>query len=375
MSRYLNFSITVLIFSIVCSFSYANQPYSDYKQMMNEVKDLAIDNNNIYYIKDYTLMKDAGSFSLDSGVIFFLKPINKKVRFAVFIGSGTFNFVPPTKVESDQLNRLLKTKQIMTNFSSMAFFFADSTFDELQQIGTKIISDKINNATKVFNQFLYVTLSKNKEYLTSTISKPLLDDCDSISFYSYIETNKYGELAYGVDPFEPEEITLETVEWKAGIASYPETICQFHLSSSYEPGNDLFHSTDQIDIEKYKISTTIISTLTSGLLFQADATISLKILDNKVQWLPFYLIHDLKIKSATINNQQITFYKPEDGSTLWIKLPKFYQTNDSLYLNLEYSGKIISRVGDYVFLKTSIGWYPTYGYKALAYFDLSFTAI
>jgi hypothetical protein len=341
--------------------------------MLNEVKELVIDNNNIYYVKDYTLMKDAGSFSLDSGVIFFLKPINKKVRFAVFIGIGTFNFVPPTKVESDQLNRFLKSKQIMSTFTSMAFFFADSTAFELQQVGTKMISNKTSDAEKVYKQFLSVSFDKEGDNLSVTIAKPLLDDCDTVSFSSLLDTPDFGELVYAVDPFEQEEISLSKIEWQAGINFFPELISQFHLSSSYETSNDPFHSTNQIDIEKYKINSTINSTLTTGLYFQAEASISLKIIDQKAQWLPFDLIHDLSIKSASINNQPISFYKSDEGSTLWLKLPHFYNINDSLTINLEYSGKILSRARDYVFLKTSIGWYPTYGYKDLAYFDLSFT--
>src|SRR5688572_5287411 len=45
-------------------------------------------------VNNLALKKDAGVFTLQSGAIYFMKPVNGKVTGAVFIGNGMFSLTP-----------------------------------------------------------------------------------------------------------------------------------------------------------------------------------------------------------------------------------------------------------------------------------------
>ena len=136
------------------------------------------------------------------------------------------------------------------------------------------------------------------------------------------------------------------------------------------------HSTDELEVTKYTINSAIKSSsnLLKGQDFIADASLVVKILSDKISWVPFELLGKLVVENVKLKTGEILhFYKSEESGTIWIKLPKKYKLNDSLTINLSYKGPIFDRVGNYTLLSTSIGWYPRYGYREHAFFDLTFT--
>ena len=52
-------------------------------------------------VNDLKLKRDAGTFTLNSGVVCFVAPVNEKVTGAVFVGQGTFTLLPPTAAEAN----------------------------------------------------------------------------------------------------------------------------------------------------------------------------------------------------------------------------------------------------------------------------------
>src|SRR5712691_7287922 len=58
---------------------------------------------NYASVSNLVLKRDAATFTLKSGEIYFLAPVQGRVTGAVFIGEGELTLVPPTEVEKRSL--------------------------------------------------------------------------------------------------------------------------------------------------------------------------------------------------------------------------------------------------------------------------------
>jgi hypothetical protein len=309
------------------------KPYENYTDFLNEMKNVAIDYQNAYPVTEYFLARDVATISLDSGVIYLCNPINNRRCIAVFIGKGTLLYEPPIKVEQDQLAK-----------------------DE----------------EKMITNFIEYESNLEKTSFNSSISKTLLEDEYNGVFYSYFDMDDYEDLFFCIDPYEEEEVTLLRGDWYAGFGKYNEDINQFHFMDEYSGGEsiDTLKSTnDEIAIEKY----TIDCTLDNKLEIKCKAKVDMTAIKKGLIWLPLALYDELEVSSVkSSDGKDLKFYKGKKSPSLWVKLPQEYNVNDSFSINIDYSGVVIKRYGDYVVLKTSIEWYPNYGYREHAFFDLTF---
>lgn len=55
-------------------------------------------------VKNLTLKRDAGVFTLTSGEIYFAPPVEGRITGAVFIGEGELDLTPPTQIEKHTLS-------------------------------------------------------------------------------------------------------------------------------------------------------------------------------------------------------------------------------------------------------------------------------
>src|SRR5690242_7956169 len=83
-------------------------------------------------VTDLVLKRDAGTFVLKSGEIYFLKPVQGRTVGAVFIGSGEFQITPPTDVEKRSLAIFTDSPDMKEPFNGLTMFFTDGTFAEIQ---------------------------------------------------------------------------------------------------------------------------------------------------------------------------------------------------------------------------------------------------
>ena len=79
-----------------------------YPTRFGEVMALGAAPDGVAEVHDLLLQRDAGRFRLRDGTLYLLSPIGGRIIGALFRGSGTFSFAPPTKVEQDRLARYEK---------------------------------------------------------------------------------------------------------------------------------------------------------------------------------------------------------------------------------------------------------------------------
>jgi hypothetical protein len=103
--------------------------YQQLRQQAKSIEDFAA----YVSVNNLALKRDAATFTLKSGEIYFSLPIDGRVTAAVFIGTGELTLTPPTDAEKRSLELFTKQPGAMTEeFSTLVLRFTDKTFDEIK---------------------------------------------------------------------------------------------------------------------------------------------------------------------------------------------------------------------------------------------------
>src|SRR4030095_11172894 len=83
-------------------------------------------------VNNLVLKRDAATFTLKSGEIYFLTQVEGRYVAAVFIGAGELKLVPPTETEKRSLQIFTEEPSITEEFSHLVLRFTDKTFEEVK---------------------------------------------------------------------------------------------------------------------------------------------------------------------------------------------------------------------------------------------------
>ncbi|HKE60403.1 MAG TPA: carboxypeptidase-like regulatory domain-containing protein, partial [Pyrinomonadaceae bacterium] len=83
-------------------------------------------------VNNLKLQREAATFTLKSGDLYFLAPVEGRTTGAVFIGDGELSLVPPTQVEQNSLKIFTGEGGISEQFHHLVLRFTDKTFEEIK---------------------------------------------------------------------------------------------------------------------------------------------------------------------------------------------------------------------------------------------------
>ncbi|MBX2992985.1 MAG: hypothetical protein KF749_17680, partial [Bacteroidetes bacterium] len=152
---------------------------------------------------------------------------------------------------------------------------------------------------------------------------------------------------------------------------YRELITQFHTLDKYQSNETNGDETkNRILISDYRIESSIASNLT----FSASSTIRFRSRTDSLRWIPFYLYSRLTVGDVLWNGEvPAAYFRHRDGSMFWVRAPRPLHSDELCSLMVTYRGDLLERNEDgWIGLKSSSSWYPRYGYRTRANFDLTF---
>ncbi len=364
-------SLFIFVLTFFClsnSPASAQQPvFPTYSSMVDALQGLEPDETKVATISGFFLQRESASFSLEEGTITLCKPIGGKVRAAVFTGKATFSFTPPTKVEREQLERQLGVQIIEDEVESVLIIFADSTEQELKSGCTFTKQTPPSSAKSIIKNGISGIVSKESGFVDLDLTKTILEEKDNSLFFAIMDTKKYGELMWSFNPYAEEQVQLSKRRSVSMIhSSFFEPINQYQAESEISSEN--FQKGD-LEINNYIIDCTIgkdlefaVSTTVRGILFAESA-----------HWLYFYISKYIQVSSVSMNGVELDFYAGKEGGGCWVNLVQKFNRGDGISLKFECSSKnIMTRLYDWTFLESSIGWYPHSGYIKYAFFDATF---
>jgi hypothetical protein len=330
-------------------------------------------------VNNLVLQRDAATFTLQSGEIYFLTPAEGKTTGAVFFGDGEMSMTPPVESEKRMLKFFTDSADFKEQFSQLVIFFTDDTFNEVKKSPNVKISTNGSQSAHARDAFRDKEDLLKNQFHYNMATRILVDAYAPPRpgfFTSFIEGKKNSKLVYQLDPLGIEEVSPEQV----ALINYSNTNggiwTAFHLADEYKKGTAKSSEDRRIfDLTNHELDVTLRGTH----MFASDkVTMVSRVPGQRV--LPFNLFPSLRIKRIqNENGEEINFIqeaKDKDGG-LAIILPTAPEVGKPFKLNFEYDGDgavAAAGTGNFILIPRS-SWYPNNGgtqFGDRATFDIMF---
>src|ERR1700682_5056412 len=103
-----------------------------YQQLRQQAKAAGEFSGPFATVSNLVIKRDASTFILKSGEIYFAPAVQDRTFGAVFFGEGELTLTPPTAVEKHSLSYFTKEPSITEGFDRLVLRFTDKTFDEIK---------------------------------------------------------------------------------------------------------------------------------------------------------------------------------------------------------------------------------------------------
>jgi len=370
MKKYVILVFITIILLVKIGFSFAEN-----KKMMslyNELAQPVFDTKMTGHIEDLTLYRDVATFYLKKGTIYFFKPIQiqgkSAVIGAIFSGEGSFSFTPPTKIEKEQLARFYKKETYSQEFNTLVLYFVDSTFAQISKhlsLHPNAVPPKIRDEWEYCQKYILEPRNENIFYY---IMMNLPSDNRDGYFYAYIRKNNSDPVFFIYNPFQVEEVEFQKPLSKLNYVT--ETVSQFQKNEDYSNHMDYaYERKDIISIKNYRI----VSKIEQSGDFSAKAVVTFDVIKDSLKAMKFFLAPKLIVDQVTSSSGTSLSFVKKDKSYELIIFPDHPLIKDEKSdIKIEYHGDVIERLyGDY-YIKSSTLWYPRYGFRNRATYDLTF---
>jgi hypothetical protein len=313
-------------------------------------------------VNNLILKRDAATFTLKTGEIYFVAPVETRYTGAVFIGTGEMSLTPPTQAEKNSIKIFTEQEGIVEPFDKLVIRFTDKTFEEIKaspNATMKTAGPAANQARDLYRSnmdLLRKRLRDNRELRTL---QDIYNPNQEGYFNAFINGNRFGKLIFVLDPFGvpgaiPEEVAL---------ISYGEsdggTWVAFHREEEFKKGT-ASSSEDRrvIDITQHDIDGAI-----KGAHLAATDKITFKNLIPGTRVVPFNLLGALRVSSVTdADGNELGFIQEskDEDSDFGVILNKPLEAGQTTHLTVQYQGDNAledSGGGNFILLSRST-WYP-----------------
>ena len=313
-------------------------------------------------VSNLVLRRDAATFTLKNGELYFLAPVEGRVTGAVFMGNGELTLTPPTNIEKKSLQIFTGEPGITEQFSRLVLRFTDKTFDEIKASANatmKTGGPAANQARDAFHdnqELLRKRLRDNRELRTLV---DVLNPAHPGFFNAFIDGKRYNKLVFLIEPLGVPGAIPEEV----GLFSYGDSDrglwTAFHFADEYQR-HSVSNAEDHrlIDITRHDIDGAI-----KGTHIAATDKITFKNLVTGSRVIPFDLFGSLRVSRVQdIEGSDLNFIQEDkdEDSDFGVILNKALDAGQSCQLVIQYEGNDALRDsggGNFILVPRST-WYP-----------------
>ena len=313
-------------------------------------------------VNNLQLKRDAANFTLRSGELYFITPIQEKVTAAVFIGDGEFSLTPPTEIEKNSLKIFTGEGGITEQFTRLVLRFTDQTFEQIKSspgATMKTGGPAANEARSLYrdNQdLLRKRLRDNRELRTLY---ELYNPAREGFFAAYIDGKRFNKLVFMLEPLGVPNVNPEEV----ALLSYGETDgglwTAFHREEEYKKGTASSSEDNRlIDITRHEIDAAI-----KGTHLAATDRLTFRNLQAGTRVVPFDLFGPLRVtrvQDADGNDLNFVQEDKNEDSDFGVIMPKPLEAGKTYQISVQYDGNDALRDsggGNYILIPRST-WYP-----------------
>lgn len=342
----------------------AHKPNLDpvYQQLRQQAKSDQDFSGSYVTVNNLVIQKPGATFTLHTGEIYFLPPVEGRVCGAVFIGDGEMNIVPPTEVEKNSLKIFTGEPLINERFGNMVLRFTDQTFQEITaspSVTKGTGGPQAGRARDLFRDNQQLARKRLHDNRELRILADLYTPTRPGFFNAFLDGKRYNKLVFIYDPDSIPEISPEEI----ALFSYGESDgglwTAFHRPDEYT--NRTASSGEDhriIDITQHDIDGTI-----KGSQLIATDRITFRGLVPGTRVIPLSLYRSLRV--SHIRDEQgrdLDFVQEnkDDDPDLGVMLTQPLEAGKSYKLIVEYGGGEAIRdsgAGNFILIPRST-WYP-----------------
>lgn len=336
--------------------------YQRLRRLTDGMTDL---NGTVATVSELTLKRDAATFTLRSGEIYFLPPVEGRVTGGVFIGEEELKLVPPIEAERRGLAMFTGQPDLTEKFSHLILRFTDQTFGELKsspaaKLGTSGAAAR--RARDLYRDHLQLVRKELRANLDAQTLCDLYAPGRPGFFTAFVNGQRFKKLIFQLNPLGIPEVSPEEVM----LASYGDTDggvwTAFHLGEEYRgTERPAWHEHRLFDIADHRIDVSI-----KGTRLRAEDQLTINVLRAGARVLPFDLYRTLRVKSVRDDEGRELNFVQEDkdeDADFFVILPRPLDVKETYRLTVQYEGEDALRDsggGNYILLPRST-WYPNNG--------------
>ncbi len=348
-------------------------PATDFDRFLTEFLAQRPDDGRVAAVRGVTLERDAGRFVLEEGELRLATPVGGRVCAAVFTGRGTFSLTPPLAGERDQMRRVYGVETMERRFRALVLIAADSTFVELGRRLAFAPGGPSKAAAGVLAECLrYVSDAKAGE-LKASLALPFLEGRADGYLFSLVDSESADRLFFEIDPRRTEEVVLWREPKDRHIGTWRvwrrDDVCMFPRGGLPDPAPE-GDVRPRLAVRGWRVE----SRIAGNMDYAAVAEIELESRAGVPQhWAHLALYERLAVDSAAwVGGRAAPHFRGRESGQLWLRCDPPLAPGETRTLRVTYHGRLIERVGDWMLLGSSTGWYPEPDGAQRAPFELVF---
>jgi hypothetical protein len=311
-------------------------------------------------VKDFTLVREGGTFHFDQGVFYFYSPVEGRVTGAVFAGTGQFKMTPKDAGERHSLALLTKSDSMAQDFSTLVLRFTDGTADEIRKAsagGGGQPDGHVRSAAEDLPKNYRKDMSDNVEL------RMLADVLGGGQGEFFLASFRMGNVLTGknvvflVDPEGSAHASPDEVE----LTTWSDTELQPWVAYKMEHAADSFRG-KRVKVTDERLD---VSIERSGAM-KASAETTMKVLRDGVRVVRLNLYPTLRVTGVYSESGAPLDFVQEDKKLdpdFAAILPAPAKAGDTLRLRIEYGGKDALRADGkdtyYLLPGARESWYPS----------------
>lgn len=326
------------------------------------------------HVNNFTMKREAGTFTFRSGAFQFVEPVNGKITGAVFVGDGSFTLTPPIELERRNIAILTKGQPFEEQFSSAVLRFTDGSEEEIRKAGTSDNS-QVGDAGGLLADVQNQLKKKLKENLAARLLEDVMSQQPGGKFIAFVRGKKFSDkMVYDVDPHGAFAVAPEEVALYLWDDNHEGIWASFHSLAEYK--NRTANSDENnrsVAVQHQKLDTSI----AKNAHLTGTAQTSFVALHDGVRVVPLELFSTLRVDSVTgEDGAPLAFIQEDknDDPDFAVILPRELKKGESYSITTKYGGKdaISNEGGGNYYPIARTDWYPSQGFGSYATYDMTF---
>lgn len=361
-----------LLWALICFLAATAGAQSTSRDALAQLLEIDLDPAQCYRVRDLFLEREDIKFYFTDGLLIFAEPFEGRDVAALFLAAepgdvGELLAIPPTPRERQSVALFTKEAVLDERFRSALMLFTDDTADALRrEIERNPEANKLAPEAGAAAAPRWSPVLRN---ILNGVSLRMLADLlsgrpiEEGVFAAAVNGGRLGRFDVVIDPHLREQVSIGQTVRRDGRSFY-NVWAQFEGRSFRQGGRERFEINGAL--ENYRIEADMAN---PSLLLRAAVEADLAAAPQSGRTFAFELSQTLRVERLLVNGEPGDFVQLEQSAAgqasrrqnevVLLTLPEPPSPDAALRLRFEYSGGVVSRAGESVFLVTNRGdWYP-----------------